>query len=255
MIRYANKYHEDKAAMQNSLFGNMGGNSFEVSKPKIPAVEPWGDIEKLKYEKEVVGFYISGHPLDEFAMEMKKCTPLDKVFEPDNVGREMAIGGVISNVQIRQSKNGNPFAIFKLEDYTSSTEMMLFGNDYVNFSKYLNVGMFLFIRGKTQTRWGRQDEFEFKPMSMELLSEVRQKLFKEIQLTVPIQYVNQKLIEEINQAMQKNVGNFDFKLSVYDAHEGLEILMLSRRAKVSIDNVFYKELLSIAGEDGNVVVS
>lgn len=256
LTRYANKYHEDKAAMQNSLFGNMGGDSgFEYAKPKPPVVDEWGDIEKLKFEKEVVGFYISGHPLDQFSLEMKKCTPLDQIFETHNQGRDMAIGGVISNVQIRQSKNGNPFAIFKLEDYNSSTEMMLFGNDYINFAKYLEVGRFLYIKGKTQSRWGRQDEFEFKPVSMELLSDVRQKLFKEIKLTLPLHLVNAKIVQDIDEAMGKYPGTFDFKLSVFDAQEQLDIMMLSRKAKVSIDNALYKELVLIAGEEGQVALN
>ena len=186
---------------------------------------------------------------------MKKCTPLDQIFETHNQGRDMAIGGVISNVQIRQSKNGNPFAIFKLEDYNSSTEMMLFGNDYINFAKYLEVGRFLYIKGKTQSRWGRQDEFEFKPVSMELLSDVRQKLFKEIKLTLPLHLVNAKIVQDIDEAMGKYPGTFDFKLSVFDAQEQLDIMMLSRKAKVSIDNALYKELVLIAGEEGQVALN
>lgn len=253
LIRYANKYHENASAGQNSLFGALGGGSgFDIARPKIPVVEPWGDIQKLKFEKEVVGFYISGHPLDEFRMEMSRCVPLDQIMEPQNHHKEFAIGGVVSSVQIRQSKNGNPFAIFKIEDYTSATEMALFGQDYVNFSKFLQVGLFLFIRGKLQGRWGRQDELEFKPLQMELLSEIRNKLFKEIKISLGIQSINAELVNQINDITDRYPGTFDFKLKVIDPSENIDVQLLMRKGKVALSNDLAKELKELIGND-NVV--
>jgi DNA polymerase-3 subunit alpha len=252
LIRYANKHHENASAGQNSLFGAIGGSGFEISKPKINPVEKWGDIHKLRLEKEVVGFYISGHPLDEFNMEMKRCVPLDQVFDPANQNKEITIGGVVSMVQHKQSKNGNPFGILKIEDYNSSMEMMLFGQDYVNFSKFLNMGLFLFIRGKLQNKWGREGDLEFKPINMELLSELRNKMFKEVKIILGLQQINAQLIEEIDAMATRYPGNFDFKLSVHDAEERLDVLLLSRKAKVASTNDFVKELKQIVGDE-NVV--
>jgi DNA polymerase-3 subunit alpha len=87
IIKYANKYQENKDAGQNSLFGGLEG-AFDIAKPKIPECEKWGDIQQLKFEKEVVGFYISGHPLDQFRLEMRLCVPLDQIFEPSNENKE-----------------------------------------------------------------------------------------------------------------------------------------------------------------------
>lgn len=250
LIRYANKYHENLNAGQNSLFGAMGsGGGFDIATPKIPIIEQWGDIQKLKFEKEVVGFYISGHPLDEFALEMRKCVPLDQVTDPNNQNKEFHIGGVVSSVQHRQSKNGNPFGILKIEDYNSSMEMMLFGQDYVNFSKFLQQGLFLFIRGKLATRWGREGEFEFKPLHMELLSEMRNKLFKEIRVSIGLLQVTADLISQIEETTARYPGNFDLKLTVYDVEERLDINLLSRKTKVSSNNDFYKELKELVGEE------
>ena len=252
LIRYANKHHENASSGQNSLFGAIGGSGFDIAKPKINHCEKWGDIEKLRLEKDVVGFYISGHPLDEFSMEMRRCVALDQVFDPLNQNKEITIGGVVTNVQHKQSKNGNPFGILKIEDYGSSMEMMLFGQDYVNFSKFLNMGLFLFIRGKLQNKWGREGEWDFKPVSMELLSELRNKMFKEIKITLGLQQINAQLIEEIDAMTNRYPGNFDFKLSVHDADERLDVLLLSRKAKVASTNDFVKELKQIVGEE-NVV--
>jgi DNA polymerase III subunit alpha len=252
IIRYANKHHENVSAGQNSLFGALGGNAFEVAKPKIPTVELWGDIQKLKFEKEVVGFYISGHPLDEYRMEMSRTVPLDQIFEPHNQQKEFAIGGVVSTVQIRQSKNGNPFAIVKLEDYNGTTELALFGQDYVNFSNFLQVGLFLFIRGKVQMKWGRQDEFEFKPLQMELLSEIRKKLFKEVKISIGLQLVNAELINKINAVTERYSGTFDLKINIFDPEERLDVQMLMRKGRVALSNDLAKELGELVGEK-NVV--
>jgi DNA polymerase-3 subunit alpha len=253
IIKYANKYQENKDAGQNSLFGGMGG-AFDIAKPKIPECEKWGDIQKLKFEKEVVGFYISGHPLDQFRLEMRRCIPLDQIFDSSNENKEFAIGGVITSVAIKTSKNGNPFGIVKIEDYTSSTEMMFFGQDYTKFRNYFEVGLFLFIRGKIQTKWGREGDFEFKPLNMELLSEIRNKLFKEVKISLGLQYINAQLIEQIQKTTARFPGNFDFKMSVYDADEKMDVLLLSRKQKVASTNEFVKELKELVGEE-NVVLA
>ncbi|GAB3509880.1 DNA polymerase III subunit alpha [Emticicia fontis] len=252
LIKYANKHHENASSGQNSLFGAIGGSGFDIAKPKINPCEKWGDIEKLRLEKDVVGFYISGHPLDEFSMEMKRCTPLDELFEANNQNKEITIGGVVTSVQHKQSKNGNPFGIMKLEDYNSSREFFLFGQDYVNFSKFLNMGLFLFIRGKLMNKWGREDEWDFKPVSMELLSELRNKMFKEVKIILGLQQINAQLIEEIDATATRYPGTFDFKLSVKDPDEKLDVLLLSRKAKVASTNDFVKELKQIVGDE-NVV--
>lgn len=252
LIKYANKHHENANAGQNSLFGAIGGSGFDIAKPKVNPVEKWGDIEKLRLEKEVVGFYISGHPLDEFSMEMRRCTPLNELFEAHNQNKELTIGGVVTSVQHRQSKNGNPFGILKIEDYNSSMEMMLFGQDYVNFSKFLTMGLFLFIRGKLQNKWGREGDWDFKPISMELLSELRNKMFKEIKINLGLHQINAQLIQEIDDMATRYPGNFDFKLSVKDTDERLDVLLLSRKIKVASTNDFVKELKQIVGDE-NVV--
>jgi DNA polymerase III subunit alpha len=231
LIKYANKHQENANSAQNSLFGSAS-NEMDISKPKIQPSEEWGNIAKLKYEKEVVGFYISGHPLDQFKIDIKAhCTcGLDQIFDYKN--QEIKVAGIVSSVQQRQSKNGNPFAIFKIEDYNSTVEMMLFGQDYVSFNNYLQEGRFLFIRGKVQNRWGKEDDFEFKPMSMELLQSIRDKFTKEIKISLGIQHINVELVKQIDAIAAKFPGNCDFKMRVFDIEEKLDVTLLSRKQKV-----------------------
>jgi DNA polymerase III subunit alpha len=250
IIRHANKVAEDKASAQNSLFGDMAeGDGFEIQKPKTENVEPWGNIEKLKYEKDVVGFYISGHPLDQFAIEMSICKPLDQVLIPENEGRDLQIGGVITSVIVKQSKNGNPFGIFKIEDYSSSLELALFGKDYIEFSRYLAMGLFVCIRGKVQTKWNRDGDYEFKPLSIDLLNDLKEKRFKEVNVKMDLADVNETNIARLKAILTENPGKFDFKLNVYDREERYDIAMFSRSSKIELNKEIQKMLLEVVGEN------
>jgi DNA polymerase-3 subunit alpha len=250
IIRYANKAVEVAASAQGSLFGMLGeGGGGDIATPKIPFIEKWGQMEKLKFEKEVVGIYISGHPLDEYRLELESfCTcTLDRVMEPIFRGKEVSVGGIVTKAIERYSKNGNPFMLFTLEDYNGSYEFALFGEDFVNLSKYIAPDRFLYIKGQIKNRWGRQDEWEFKPVSIRLLSEIRNQFSKELKITVGLQMVNSVLIEQINQLIEKNQGTCSLTFSVVDPEERIELTMLSRKNKISPSNDFLNELKLING--------
>ncbi len=250
IIRYANKVQEDKNSAQNSLFGDMmSGDGFNIQKPKPDIIEPWGDIEKLKNEKEVVGFYISGHPLDQFSIEMSICKPLDQVFSAENLNRELQIGGVVSAVQIRQSKNGNPFGIFKIEDYNSSIELMLFGKEYLEYSNFLALGLFVYIRGKVQTKWNREGEYEFKPIQIDLLNDLKTKKFKEIRVKMDISDINTESIFNLKDVISAFPGTFELKFNVFDQEEKMDIAMFSRSIKIDLNKTVQKKLLEIVGPE------
>ncbi len=250
LIRYANKAVEDANSAQASLFGMMGdGGGGAIATPKIPQIEKWGQMEKLKFEKEVVGIYISGHPLDEYRLELDSfcsCT-LDRVMEPVFRGKEVAVGGIVTKAIERFSKNGNPFMLFTLEDYNGSYEFALFGEDFVNLAKYIAPDRFLYIKGVIKNKWGRPDEWEFKPASVRLLSEIRNQFSKELKITLGLQMINEEVINQLNQAVSKNQGTCNLTVSVYDPDEKVEVTMMSRKNKISPSNEFLEEILKING--------
>ena len=249
LIRYANKFHESTHSAQNSLFGDMGaGAGFDISKPKIPDTEPWGDIQKLNFEKEVVGFYLSGHPLDQYELEMRYCTPLEQISADTNLARDVSFGGLITSVQHRQSKNGNPFAIVKLEDYTSSMEIALFGKDYLQFAPMLSQGLFVFVRGKMQEKWNRSGEMELKVLEVDLLSEVLKKKCKEIRIRLDISELTDGMVQGLVDCVTQFPGEFDFKVQLTDEQERLDVWMLSRLGKVQITRSLYLQLKEWVGE-------
>src|SRR5690606_24463097 len=127
-------------------------------------------------EKEVAGFYMSGHPLNQFNLEIDSyCTcPLANINDYKN--RDINVAATVSEVDIRTAKKGNPFALFSIEDYDSTMQMALFGEDYMKFSPYLKTGLYLFIRGKVQLRYKTEDQWELKPMNIQLLGDITDKM-------------------------------------------------------------------------------
>ncbi|RAK00392.1 DNA polymerase-3 subunit alpha [Larkinella arboricola] len=247
LTRYANNYHAEKSAAQQSLFGGAGGEP-SIPLPKPPNVQPWSEIEKLKFEKEVVGFYISGHPLDEFRIELESfCTcTLDRLFDECNQGKEVTVGGIVSSKQLRQSKNGNPFVIFKLEDYNGSVEMSLFGEDFVRMGNYIEEGLFLHVKGKLQTRWN-SDAYEFRPNFIQLLTEVRTKYSKELCVQLDLKLINNEFVARITDLVKTYPGSCNLVLRVMDDEDRVEVSMLSRPFKITPVNELLKALDAMDG--------
>ena len=253
-IRYANKMQEEAASTQGSLFGGESGES--ISKPKIGRIEPFGDIEKLNIEKEMVGLYITGHPLDQFKFEINHlCSGTIADLKELQRGRELRIGGILSNVQHRISKKGNPFGQFTMEDFNDNHTFYLFSKDYIKFKPMLETGWFLYISGSAQPRWN-SEELEFKVHNMEPLNEIREKMTKGLELRLRLKDVNEIIVNEIERMATKYPGKCALKLNVLSAFEdrAIQLEMLSRKYSVDLNDDLMKELNSIEEMEVKVVV-
>ncbi|WMJ72731.1 DNA polymerase III subunit alpha [Cytophagaceae bacterium ABcell3] len=244
-VRYGNAVQNEKNNNQASLFGGEG--HVDIPKPKITPCEPWGDIEKLKFEKEVVGFYISGHPLDQFKVELENfCScSLDKVMETQN--KELNIAGIVSKVNIRQTKAGKSFALFSIEDYNGSLDMALFGEDYMKFSHFIQPGEFLYMKGRVQQRFHSSDQWEFKPNSIQLLHDVRNRVCKSMQISIPLSEMGQELIASIENMLTENPGSCELKFLFKDEQEQVNVEMVSRKYKVEPNNTLLDQLNQLKG--------
>ncbi len=229
-VRYGNSYQAEQQAAQQSLFG--GGAAVAAPLPKIPEVAPWTQVEMLRREKEVVGFYISGHPLDQFKLEIDSyCTcALDKIAEYKN--RDVNVAGMVAEIVIRTAKNGNPFALFSIEDYDSTLQMALFGEDYVKFSPYLKTGLYLFIRGKVQLRYRTEDQWELKPTSIQLLGDITDKMAQGVQLNINLQLFTPNLAEALENAITSSPGQKRLEMTIHVPEEKLAIPMYSRKFRI-----------------------
>ncbi|MBB6611208.1 DNA polymerase III subunit alpha [Pontibacter sp. Tf4] len=229
-VRYGNNYQAEQQAAQQSLFG--GSAAVASPLPKIPEVTPWSQAEMLRREKDVVGFYISGHPLDQFKLEIDSyCTcGLDKIEEYKN--RDINVAGMVTEVVIRTGRNGNPFALFTIEDYDTSMQMALFGEDYVKFSPYLKSGLYLFIRGKVQLRYKTEDQWELKPINIQLLGDVMDKMAQGVQVNINLQLFTPNIADALEEAIVASAGQKRLEINLQVPDEKLALPTYSRKYRV-----------------------
>ena len=246
-IRYGNAAQMNENNNQQSLFG--GGVSVSLPEPTIPPAEKWSLMEQLKKEKEVIGIYLSGHPLDPFKIEMDKLAthPLVELKEPKDLKgiNEIRIIGVIASVNHRISKNGKPFGSFVLEDLSGTLEITLFGENYLNNKKFMEVGYYLFIKGRVDARWGKEDDLEFKISSVEMLTEVREKYFKTIKLELNLDTINDNLVSNIYEKIKGNAGSVAVNFIITSSKEQMALSMRSSKYAISIKNELLKSFEEI----------
>jgi DNA polymerase III subunit alpha len=243
VIKYAAKMLQESSSAQASLFGGSTGTALPL--PKIDAIEPFSEIEKLHFEKEVVGVYISGHPLDNFKFEMETfCNmPVASLVELDgNEGKECKIGGIVASVEHRMTKTGRPFGKLFLEDYSGKGELILWSDDYLKFKSFLMPGLFLFIEGNiVRKQWGEQN-LEFKIRSIDLLNEVGSKKVSGLALRFPMQSVTSDFIESVDKLCKKNSGTAALRMYLRDETESIQTELLSRTSRIKPTNQFIAEL-------------
>ena len=237
LMRYGNRYQEDKRAAINSLFG--GANVVDIATPEIPqGVERWGDLERLNKERDLVGIYLSAHPLDEFAIVLDHVCNTRMADLEDKAalaGREITMGGIVTSVRRGVSKNGNPYGIAKIEDYSGSTEIPFWGNDWVTYQGYLNEGTFLYIKARCQAKQWRQDELEVKITSMELLPDVKEELVQKITIIIPLSVLNSGLVTELATLTKEHPGNTELYFKVTDDTDSrMSVDLISRPVKLSV---------------------
>jgi DNA polymerase-3 subunit alpha len=249
-LRYGYNYQESKNSSQVSLFDmGDGEGDVEMPEPPVPQCEPWSNLEQLKYEKDVIGIYISGHPLDNYKLELNFCnTTIGDLKDMVKLkGKEVSVGGMISSVQHKISKNGKPFGSFVLEDYSESLELPVFGEEYLRFRHFLVQGAFLYVKGKIQERWNQPDNMEFKISAIQLLPELRDKLAKSITIQVPLSEISDEFISKMNVLFEANKGSCNVRFTVYDRGENISIDMPSKKTKVNVNNEFIKTIDTTLG--------
>lgn len=235
IIRFGQAHQDGKNSSQVSLFDAMGADGeIEMPEPPIPVVEEWNRMEKLKLERDAIGIYLSGHPLDDFRVEMKtfckhKISDLKDL--PKWLNHEIIVGGMITGVGHKMTKTGKPFGTFVLEDYNESHEFALFGNDYVEFKKYiLTPGYFILLKGMVQERSYAPGQLEFKTKNIELLSEILEKRVKNFTINLPIPSVNEDLIARVKDVLKKYPGNASLKFNVFDSAGKLSVEMNAKKS-------------------------
>jgi DNA polymerase-3 subunit alpha len=237
LLRYGNRFQADKASLQSSLFGSVDLD-VEIKKPDAPDCVEFTNIEKLDREKELVGMYISSHPLDQYSLELRNyCNFQLKDFDDLETvkGREFTVGGMVTNVREGVTRNkGSQYAILTLEDYSGSHEFAFFGRDYVDYGNYLRNGMFLMIKGRVQGKKFKPEELETKVSHISLLEEVLEKVHS-LKMRIPLQSLTDEVVTELSHLALENKGKVTLYFQVFDQDEERQsVQLLSRSVMVSL---------------------
>ena len=247
--KYAQKVQQEEDSAQVSLFGGGGGNA-EIPLPSVAPMEPFSQIQQLNIEKEVVGLFISGHPLDQYKLEIESFTntPLTALADLESLKgkNELKMAGSVSSFAHRTTKNGKPFGTLTLEDYHGSHTFFLFGDDYVKFKEYFMNGWFLFLSASVAPRkWGAENELEIKINSMMLLSEVRGKMVKGIRVNIDLDDLNYDLMEKLEAITAKFKGDAKLYIDVIDRRENITLELFSKKFSIDPSAEMIKELKAI----------
>ncbi len=243
LMRFGQRYQTSQQEMQNSLFGAF--EAIEVATPAIPNAEPWSQLERLNRERDLVGMYLSAHPLDPYYIEVNYgCdTPLAEVKNhADELDKELTMGGLVVDFQTRMGKKGGQFGILKIEDYSGSFEFMLFGNKFVDYQKFGVPGYALVVRGAYEKGYG--DNVRFNVKSIDLLENLKGKMLKNLLVTLRDDDLN--TIDFLKQNLGAQGDNrCDLYFRMKDQKTG-NYVMLRSRQPIAVD----KRLLESMREAG-----
>ncbi|MBE8719550.1 DNA polymerase III subunit alpha [Sphingobacterium pedocola] len=268
-VKFGQRFKENEQSAQASLFG--GGAAADLPEPILTPCPQWGLIEKLKYEKDVIGIYLTSHPLDNYKFEIKhfcqnNVTDLQlinkvKASEVEQEvlldfnrikNKEVIIGGIIAVAAHKVAKSGKPFGSFILEDYYDSYEIAVFGEDYVKFKSYLQEGYFVQIRGLVQERFKQIGNWGFELKGIQLLSDLRDKLAKSFTIQIALHKLNNKMVDEINNLVQStldetNPANCLLKFKVMDIQDEFVVEMPAKSTRIHITNELLDGLEEMEG--------
>jgi DNA polymerase-3 subunit alpha len=256
LIKYSNDYQNTMSSSQSSLFG--GTVEAYIPEPAMPECEEWPLIEKLKYEKDVIGIYLTGHPLDNYKLELEKYCQ-NKVSDlkvlvamrngeapPETMERfaqlkrmgELSIGGLMANVQHKMTKTGKPFGTFVVEDYFDSYEFALFGDDYIKFRNLLGDGYFIQLKGTVEEKYRQKDNWDMRLSAINLLSEMRDKMTKSLTVCLHLHALNDQMVQSLHDMVELNnqkypLKNCELRFMIKDSEDTLFIDLPSKTCKVN----------------------
>ena len=236
LVRYGNRVQSEKANVQQSLFG--GGNAeADIQKPEPLPHESWTKLEMLNKEREVIGIYLSSHPLDDFSVIIRHychSTLGDLQDLPSMKNKDFTVAGMVTSVTHLTTKTGKPYGRFTIEDYNSSHEFVLFSKDYENFRRYLYEGYYLLVRGRVQERTYNPNELECRINSMMMLSEAQETLIRELTIALPVAELTEDIVSQLKETINENRGNVTLRVKVLDPQADVAVNLYSKTLKVGM---------------------
>ena len=247
ILKFGSVFQAQNASAANTLFGDL--QMPDIVPPKLSVCEPWPLAVQLDYEKEVTGMFMSGHPLDNYKFEMRyyNITPLADYNEfkaavntHPNPSKNFRLAGLVVDAQHRLTKAGKNFAVLSIEDYSGKSEFMLWSEDYVKYTNYLEKGLIVMIEGSFRQRYNGQ-QYDFKLNKLHLLDTVKSTLTKQVIIDVEPQFINEEMVEFIDANVKANPGKTTIKFNVIDSRNKFKVGMYSLEKSLTMndDLAFY----------------
>ena len=235
LVKYGSKIQGEGDTAQQGLFGE----TVEIVKPKLPEInDDYDKLNILNKEKELIGIYLSEHPLDRFRIEIGNyCNATLEDFTNLEAleGKEVKIAGMVTEAFHGTTKTGKAFGTVTIEDYTTSYKLYMFGEDYVSFKNYFTVGYNLIFKGNIQRKWNKpENDLEFKIRQVNLLSEMTEKMVNSLTVEIPLETISNDFISEFQKLVDENKGSKELQFFIYDRNEDVSFKMFSRTHKIEI---------------------
>ena len=239
LLHYAARYQIDKASMQHTLFDDL--DSIEIATPQPPQAQAWTTMERLKKENETVGFYLSAHPLDDYAVILQSLCNV-RLTDLAELGKlkdkECTFGGIVTKIKKGSTKAGRNFGIVTLEDYSGAAEIPLFGKDWTQWSPFMDEGNALFIKAKCQSRQWTPDDFELSLRQVDFLADAAEKLLSQITLSIPLDDLDDNLSLAILHFTEKHPGNTQLRIQILCPAQSINLTAKAKNAKVTVKKDF-----------------
>ena len=254
-VRYGQSFQENANSAQVSLFDDV--MEAEMPVPKLPDAETWSVLQKLHHEKEVIGFYLSGHPLDLFKYEIKNYCNIAIGELSEDLGKyfkkDIYFGGIVTIANHRVGKTGKRFGIFTVEDLSGKIEFPLFNEKkYLEFEKYLKENMFLYIKATVQLKYQQENDFELLINEIKLLSDLGNELARSITLNLNATEVDTTMVDKLANLVKEHPGRIPLRFNIYDNELKLSVEANPKNAKVSFSKAVFEELEMLVGSNYKV---
>lgn len=244
LVRYGQNYMNAKRDMAQSLFG--GFDEVEITTPAIPQAESWSNIERLNKERELVGIYLSAHPLDDYSMVLKKlcntrCMELENK-ESLLDRQELTIGGIVTNVRNHFDKKGNPCGFVTIEDYDGAGEMPFFGEQWGKWSGMLQVGSSVYVNAKCSRPFQNSNYVSFNVSNIQLMSTVKETRVDHITISMKESEIDTQNVDELCSVIDEYPGDTDVYLQIHIPGTGAPMTLRSRKKRVELNHGFISYL-------------
>ena len=240
IVRFGQQYQEDKSQAANSLFGAMASD-IAVATPPLPEAEPWSSIERLGKEKELVGIYLSAHPLDEYAIVLRHLcnTSCAEVGNRDNREElsqrgELTFGGMVTKVNTRYNKRGEPFGIVTIEDFEGPGELALFGDDWARWQGWFKEGSPVYVIAKCFKRFPTSQYYSFNVISVEFLAKVKDTRINRLTISVKSKALDEATVSDLLSLVEEKPGRTELYFNVDDEETGTKLLLRATTKRVEV---------------------